>query len=93
MAGQQKGIFTLSIICLLFAACNNVKHLPKNEALYTGASVSVKGPNLESRQKKTLRADLAGLARPKPNSKVLGLRLKLAIYNMFYKKKEKSFFG
>ena len=45
------------------------------------------------REKKVLEEDLNGLTRPKPNSKFLGLRLKLSIYNMFRKKKPNSFFG
>ena len=45
------------------------------------------------REKKVLEEDLNGLTRPKPNSKFLGLRLKLSIYNMFRKEKPNSFFG
>jgi outer membrane protein assembly factor BamA len=41
----------------------------------------------------SIDGDLTGLTRPKPNSKFLGLRLKLNIYNLFYSKKKKSFFG
>lgn len=93
MAGHYKSILILTISCLLLAACNNVKHLPKNEVLYTGASVTIKGPDIKSKEKKVLRSDLAGLARPKPNTKILGFRVKLAVYNAFRKKKEKSLFG
>jgi len=78
--------------CLLWAGCSPTKHLPPNEKLYTGASVTVSGAS-SARQKKTLQSDLKGLTRPKPNSKVLGIPLKLSIYNMFRNKKAKSFFG
>jgi hypothetical protein len=46
-----------------------------------------------TREKKALKEDLDGLTRPKPNSKFLGMRLKLGIYNMFYKAKPKSLWG
>lgn len=84
------------IICCLglgMAACNNVKHLPKNEVLYTGANVKLEGPGLGGRERKTLRSDLENLTRPEPNSSFLGLRIKLSIYNMLRNKKDDSFFG
>ena len=76
-----------------FSGCSNTRHLPPNEKLYTGASVTVKGPALTARQKKVLRNDLAGLTKPRPNSRFLGMRFKLSIYNLFHKKKPNSFFG
>src|SRR5258705_4789259 len=79
--------------CSFLAACGSTRHLPKGDKLYTGANVVVKGPSLSVRDRKVLTEDLGGLTRPKPNSKFLGLRLKLNIYKLFYNKKEKSFFG
>lgn len=93
---MNKGLilWTLAIGTSFFwAACSSTRHLPPNEKLYTGASVSVTGPNLKSKQKKTLRNDLAGLTRPRPNSRFLGMRVKLSIYNAFRNKKPNSFFG
>ena len=84
--------FFLLTGALLWAGCSTTKHLPPNEKLYTGASVTVSGVS-GAREKKTLQSDLKGLTRPKPNSKVLGIPLKLSIYNMFRNKKAKSFFG
>ena len=77
---------------LLLASCSSTRHLPPGEKLYIGANVHVKGASTV-REKKVLEEDLNGLTRPKPNSKFLGLRLKLSIYNMFRKKKPNSFFG
>lgn len=85
-------IFVL-ICTLLWAGCSNTKYLPANEKLYDGATVKINGPTLSSQQRKILKSDLAGLTRPKPNSKVLGMRIKLSIYNMFRNKKPKSFWG
>src|SRR6185436_14194489 len=45
------------------------------------------------REKKVLQEDLQGLTRPKPNSKFLGIPIKLSIYNLFRKSKDNSFFG
>ncbi|HYK55731.1 MAG TPA: hypothetical protein VEV15_04575, partial [Flavisolibacter sp.] len=81
------------ISCFVLCACSSTRHLPPNEKLYTGASINLSGPNLSVRQKKTLRSDLEGLTRPRPNSKFLGMRLKLSIYNLFRNKKPNSFFG
>lgn len=76
---------------LWLTGCQGTRHLPANEKLYTGASVKVEGPDLNSKQKKVLRNDLAGLTRPKPNTSFLGMRPKLAFYNTFRNAK-KGFF-
>jgi outer membrane protein assembly factor BamA len=81
----------LLIGSFLLAACSNTRHLPPNEKLYTGARVTVTGPSLTVREKKSLKEDLSGLTRPKPNSKILGIPLKLSIYNLFGKAKKGLF--
>ncbi|MGZ3848213.1 MAG: translocation and assembly module lipoprotein TamL [Flavisolibacter sp.] len=93
MKSKKQHPFFFIISCLLFWACSNTRHLPANEKLYVGATVAVSGPHLAIKQKKVLRADLNGLTRPRPNSKLLGARVKLAIYNLFRNKKPNSFFG
>jgi outer membrane protein insertion porin family len=80
------------ISSLFWAGCSNTKHLPPNEKLYTGAIVKVSGASTV-REKKVLDEDMEGLTRPKPNSKILGMRIKLSIYNLFRNKKPKSFWG
>ena len=67
---------------LLVSACSTTKSVPENDALYTGANVNIVQTEVDARQKKALRSSLQGLARPKPNSKVLGMPIKLWIYNM-----------
>ena len=76
----------------LLSACSSTRHLPEGDKLYTGARINVKGTSTV-REKKVLQEDLGGLTRPKPNSKFLGLRIKLSIYNLFRNKKENSFWG
>ncbi len=91
---NTKTNLTVLLFTLVFwTACSPTKHLPPNEKLYTGARVDVIGPDLTARQKKVLRSDLTGLTRPKPNTRFLGLRLKLSIYNVFHNKKPNSFWG
>jgi outer membrane protein insertion porin family len=78
----------------LLAACSTTKHLPPGEHLYTGARLTITNTSdLTVRQKKILDEDLENLARPKPNTRFLGIPIKLGIYNMFRNAKPNSFFG
>src|SRR5215211_2960985 len=79
--------------CLLGAGCSSTRSVPANDKLYTGASVDLQGPSLKVRQRKVIRADLQGLTRPRPNSKLFGIPIKLNFYNLFANKKPNSFFG
>ncbi len=80
--------------CLLLASCSTTKSLPEGEKLYTGAQVRLNSAtNLPARNQKVLRTDLEGMTRPKPNTRLFGIPIKLSIYNMFAKSKPKSFFG
>ena len=72
-------------------ACNNTRHIPKGDALYIDTRVKVDGAGLTAKNRKVLRADLDGLTRPKPNTKILGLRVKLAIYNLAGDTSKKGF--
>ena len=85
-------LLALGALYLLLSSCSGTRHLPEGDKLYTGARVSVNGA-ATVREKKVLEEDLTGLTRPKPNSSFLGMRIKLAIYNMFRNKKPDSFFG
>lgn len=79
---------------LVLSACTVTKHLPPGEKLYTGAKITLTDVSkITVRQKKVLNEDLEGLTRPRPNSRILGIPFKLAIYNMFRNKKPNSFFG
>lgn len=78
------------ISSLLWAGCSTTRHIPPNDKLYTGASITVNGAS-GVRERKTLVEDLQGLTRPKPNTSFLGLRYKLAIYNMFRNAKKGLF--
>lgn len=77
---------------LLLAACNNIKKLPAGENLYTGADIHVESKDKVN--KGDLKTELEKIARPKPNEKLLGLRIGLSLYNYYTgespKKKFKS---
>lgn len=89
---RQALFFLIMTSALTWSGCSSTKSVPANDKLYTGATVTLKNV-ANTREKKALKEDLDGLTRPKPNSKFLGMRLKLGIYNMFYKSKPKSFWG
>lgn len=83
--------FILLIILLFASACSNIKYLPANDALYTGAVIKIDSSLLPKKTKKGLASDLNSLTRPKPNSKILGLKIKLYAYNIAgHPKKPKS---
>lgn len=69
----------LLMVCL--AACNNTKYLTGNQKLYTGADVDIESTETV-KGKKDLEAELHDLLRPKPNAKLLGMRMKLWFYNV-----------
>ncbi|HUS03199.1 MAG TPA: BamA/TamA family outer membrane protein [Chitinophagaceae bacterium] len=84
-----KAAFFISIV--LFASCSNTRHLPPGDALYTGASVKITDKDIATKNKKTLQNDLAAITRPKPNTKFLGMRLKLAFFNLAGNPNKKGF--
>jgi len=92
MKADRDYIIIFAITSFFIASCSNTRHLPAGDKLYTGARTIVNGTSTV-REKKVLKEDLEGLTRPKPNSKFLGIPIKLSIYNLFRNKKENSFFG
>jgi len=90
-AGRSFVIILIAVYCFI-TACNNTRHLPAGDKLYTGARISITGA-ATVRERKVLQEDLAGLTRPRANTKFMGMRLKLSIYNLFRTNKENSFFG
>lgn len=73
--------FTVLLACLL-AGCNTTKYVPENDALYMGARVKITQTDVPSKQKKAIRSTLEDLTRPQPNSRILGMPLKLWMYNI-----------
>lgn len=73
-------IYTILVLACL-AACNNTKYLTGNQQLYNGASVKIESEE-KVKNRKELEAELEDLLRPKPNAKILGLKVKLWFYNV-----------
>ncbi|MBW3519749.1 BamA/TamA family outer membrane protein [Flavobacterium sp. NKUCC04_CG] len=72
----------LIVLVMGLSSCSNTRYLKSGELLYVGASIKIEDDSLSKSQKKELRSSLEELVRPKPNSKILGLRPKLYFYNL-----------
>ena len=74
----------LCTVILFFLACSNTRYLPKGETLYVGSSIKYKSQQDSSAkvEKAVLKEELKAIILPKPNSKILGLRVKLWFYNI-----------
>ena len=82
---MRKIVFYITLLCLaslLLESCDNTKYLPQGESLYVGSRVNIKNRAKTSRREsKQLAAELNSLVRPRPNTTILGMRLKLTAYN------------
>lgn len=83
-------ISLLIISTLLLFACSNSRHLPAGDSLFKGSKVKIADRETGKQERKQLQNDLAGVVRPKPNSKTLGIRLKLSLYNLAGDTKKKK---
>lgn len=81
---RKTNILLLTGLLIIFlSACSNTKHLAPGENLYMGARIKINSSaKISAKKKRELKEELEDLARPKPNSKILGARLKLFIYNL-----------
>ena len=78
------------LAALILNACSNSKHLPAGESLFKGSKVHINDNEASKKERKVLKTDLAGVVRPKTNSKTLGVRLKLSLYNLAGDTKKKK---
>lgn len=82
------GYIITALVLILFAtACNNLKKLPAGEKLYTGATIKIEDTIKDVKKVKT---EMKSLLRPKPNSKFLGMRIRLSLYNLGKPPKKKG---
>jgi outer membrane protein insertion porin family len=82
-------LYAIAISCVY--SCNPTKHVPANDALYTGATVVVDSTkNISHKQKKRMVTNLVSLTRPKPNKKFLGFYFGLFFYNIGFNAKKSS---
>ncbi|MHA4843430.1 translocation and assembly module lipoprotein TamL [Flavitalea antarctica] len=80
-------LILIVITGLILGACSNLKKLPAGEKLYTGAAIVFDEP---VKDKKEIKGELEKLLRPVPNSKILGMRIRLSLYNMGKPTKKKG---
>lgn len=59
-----------------FYSCSITKHIPEEERLYTGATLTIESDSVID-NKPALKAELESVLRPEPNSKFLGMYLGL----------------
>ncbi|MDB5007510.1 MAG: BamA/TamA family outer membrane protein [Mucilaginibacter sp.] len=78
------------VITVFVSACSTTKYLAPGQKLYTGAQVKITDKNTTKNESKAITGEMAGLLRPKPNSSILGLRVKLYIYEKTKTNKKKG---
>ncbi|MBS1665153.1 MAG: BamA/TamA family outer membrane protein [Bacteroidetes bacterium] len=82
MNGLIRILLLFFVVGCLFA-CNESKYLTAGQTLYTGNKVEVKSSvPIKKKDKKKIEGELSSMLRPNLNSKFLGMRLKLWIYNI-----------
>jgi len=69
------------VICSV-SACSNCRHLAGNDRLFIGSKVRIDDHEASKKERKVLNKDLVELVRPKPNTKNLGMRLRLRAYTL-----------
>src|SRR5450432_817400 len=70
------------VLPVLFYSCSETKSLEEGQYLYDGAKIKIKAkPALSHSDTKSLKTELDGLLRPKPNGSFLGIKVKLLLYN------------
>jgi outer membrane protein assembly factor BamA len=88
---MSKHLRYILILTVLLNACSNTKYLAPGQKLYTGSEVKIADKDSISKSDRDLITDdLTSLLRPYPNGSVLGLRVKLYIYNITKTKKTKG---
>ena len=81
-------IFVCGVVC---SSCSNTRHLPEGESLFLGARVNIKDTHTTKKERKLQEGDLEDAVQPTPNRKILGMRLRLTMYNLTGEpKKEKG---
>ena len=87
-----KRLSYILIFSILLNACSTTKYLAPGQKLYDGGVVKFADTagNVTQKDTKGLSEELSGLLRPHPNSKILGMRVKLWVYYKTKTKKKKG---
>lgn len=80
-----------STLLLVIAGCSNTKFVPKNDFLFTAASVNIISDSLSKNEKNKLESTFEETLTPQPSSGFFGFRPRIYIYNIVgTPKKEKG---
>ncbi len=81
--GMPRFFIWMGLLSTVLASCHESKYLTANQTLYTANKTQIKSsvPMTKKEQKKWGK-DMQGYLRPKLNSAILGVRLKLWLYNI-----------
>ncbi|MDX5478188.1 MAG: hypothetical protein LPJ98_06985, partial [Cyclobacteriaceae bacterium] len=79
-------LYIAAFLIGIFSSCGVKKFIPEGEHLYTGSTLELRA-ELSKKEEKQLQGDLESLIRPKPNSKILGVRFGLWSYYKGQKEK------
>ncbi|MEO9891047.1 BamA/TamA family outer membrane protein [Aurantibacter sp.] len=74
--GLGSGYYLILLLTLLISSCGIKKYVPENEILYSGAKIYT-STDQDIKDVKNVEQELETLLQPKPNSKLLGMRLGL----------------
>lgn len=69
------------LVMLFISSCSNMRYLPKEESLYTGAKLKFDKTEKIANEK-IVRKEAEAVIKPKPNKKFLRMRVKLWLYNI-----------
>ncbi|WP_420154622.1 BamA/TamA family outer membrane protein [Siphonobacter sp.] len=87
-----KSLFAL-VITTLVVSCNVKKYIPEKERLYSGTEIEMLPfEGVSKKDRKALQGELAGLARPKPNSQIFGFPYRVWLYYVIGEPKKDSSF-
>ncbi|MGZ3755629.1 MAG: translocation and assembly module lipoprotein TamL [Mucilaginibacter sp.] len=78
---MSKFTYIFLFIAIVLSACSTTKFLPPGQKLYAGAQIKVDDKQVNKSTSKAIVEELEDLTRPKPNSRILGLRFKLWVYD------------
>lgn len=83
-------IILLSVLAIATSSCSNCRKLVGNDRLFKGSKVEIIDDVAPKKEEKVLRKDLAGLVRPRPNTKTMGMRMRLRAYMIAGETKKKK---
>lgn len=87
---RSRAFLWMSLAVFLYS-CSETSSLEEGQYLYDGAKIKIKAlPPLSRSTAKSLKPELDGILRPKPNGSFLGVKVKLLLYNFAGKPKGKG---